>query len=108
MRELVAEGDTPELISEHLHDLGLQCTPRQVRRWKVVHKIRRQWAGGDAALDGIVQQLVANDELGDDAAAPLPTAERAWKDVKLHRGARGEFRQLYGVASQGRATAGRR
>lgn len=66
VRELVAEGDTPEFIAEHLHDLGLTCTPRQVRRWKEVHGIKRQWAGGDAALDGIVQQLVASDELGDE------------------------------------------
>ena len=42
------------------------------------------------------------------AAVPLPTAERCWKDVKLHRGARGEFRQLHAAAvqaSRARATA---
>ena len=42
------------------------------------------------------------------SAGPLPSHERAWKDVKLHRGARGEFRQIYAAAlhaSRARATA---
>ena len=28
VRELVAEGDAPELIVEHLYDLGFTCTVR--------------------------------------------------------------------------------
>lgn len=41
-------------------------------------------------------------------AGALPSDERGWKDVKLHGGARGEFRHIYAAAlraSQTRATA---
>lgn len=41
-------------------------------------------------------------------AGALPSDERGWKDVKLHGGARGEFRHIYAAAlraSQARATA---
>uniref|UniRef100_A0A7S3AF98 Integrase core domain-containing protein n=1 Tax=Haptolina ericina TaxID=156174 RepID=A0A7S3AF98_9EUKA len=41
-------------------------------------------------------------------AAALPSKERAWKDMKIHGGKRGDFRAVYAAAlhaSQGRATA---
>ena len=66
LRQLVAQGDMALLIAEHLQYLKFSCTVRQVRRWKVQHGIRRVWAGTDLALDGVVQQLVADDELGDE------------------------------------------
>ena len=66
LRQLVAEGDTVQLITEHLASLNFSCTVRQVRRWKEKHNIRRVWAGSDAALDSVVQQLVVNEEFGDE------------------------------------------
>ena len=66
IRELVADGVTVPLIVEHLQDLNFTCTERQVRRWKQTNGIRRQWTGTDADLDAVVQQLVADDELGDE------------------------------------------
>ena len=41
------------------------------------------------------------------SAGPLPSHERAWKDVKLHRGARGEFRQIYCASAHTDSCSGR-
>ena len=66
LRERVAEGDTLSIIVQLFAEHNFSCTARQLDRWKVKHKIRRQWQGSDAALDAIVRQLIADDELGED------------------------------------------
>jgi hypothetical protein len=64
-RELVARATPAHIIAGIITAAGYPATERQVRRWKVKHGIKSQWAGDDGQLDQIMQQLRDDDELGE-------------------------------------------
>ena len=64
LRDLVERRKTVEIIAGLISHAGYDCTPRQVKRWKLKHKLSARWDGDDQALDGIVEALRREDELG--------------------------------------------
>ena len=64
-RELVARATPAHIIAGIITAAGYPATERQVRRWKVKHGIKSQWADDDGQLDQIMQQLRDDDELGE-------------------------------------------
>eukprot|EP00966_Prymnesium_polylepis_P016087 371849-Prymnesium_polylepis.1 len=62
----MASQPTPAWVLGMLRDLVARrkSNPRQVKRWKLKHCIGHAWRGDDAALDQVVTDLRADDELG--------------------------------------------
>ena len=64
VRDLVARRKPVHIIAGLITHAGFDCNPRQVKRWKEKHGIGTLWRGDDAALDQVVTDLHADDELG--------------------------------------------